>query len=259
MPDIDEAAAYANTNGDEPWSYAEGDGQSGYDSWGTAYGDGTVSADGALPEGEGYLPDDVALAGVGGVLRFGWAVLKWTTGLRIAWFIIDRAEADMEDRERQKTRAAQVEGWRQLGDEARYRTLVEGATHVLEGFATSSDSDIIAFSLDSARRVQAVTDSLVQLFRSNDHWIGEDITIDGGFLARMPEDKWNAIESHAETLQNEWFEALRSGEPFNDPLRPTRGPVQVNPDDVSRLFFERVSHPQYVINVRGEPPDEEST
>jgi hypothetical protein len=205
------------------------------------------------------LPDGVALAGLGGVLRVGWTIFKWApgAGLRIAWFIIESAERDKEDRQRDKTRQAQVEGWRKLGDEARHRTLIEAATHILEGSATSSDADIIAFSPDTAQRIQAVTDSLVELFRSNDHWIGEDLTVDGGFLARMPEDTWKAIESHAETLQDQWFEALRSGEPFNDQLRPTRGPVQVNADDVSRLFFERVSHPQYVLKVRAEPPDDD--
>jgi peptidoglycan hydrolase-like protein with peptidoglycan-binding domain len=157
-----------------------------------------------------------------------------------------------ERQERREKEAAALEALRTTGDEYRRWTLAKAAANIIQDFLVSSDADGVLYTMGEGQRIQAAQAALVDLLHEND-WIAgaSEIGVVEGWLGNIPEDAWNQITGRVNGLWNGLVEALQSGTPrSNEGPDQVRGAIDVDAQDVHRLFFSQTSHSEYYIKGR---------
>jgi len=157
-----------------------------------------------------------------------------------------------ERQERREREAAELEALRSTGDAYRRWTLAKAAANIIQDFIVSSDADGVLYNASDAQRIQADEAALVDLLHEND-WIAgsSDIGVTEGWLGHVPEEVWNHISGQVIGLWNALTQALQSGTPrLNEGADLARGAINVNVEEVHRLFFSQTSHSEYYVKGR---------
>ncbi len=193
--------------------------------------------------GEGPVPN--ITGPLGNLVLFGPSPLMIFSIIGIIGGLAERHEW----REKQ---AAALEALRTTGDEHRRWTLANAAANIIQDFLVSSDADGVLYTTSEAQRIQAGGAALVDLLHEND-WIrgASEIGVVEGWLGNIPQDVWNEIGGRVNGLWKEMVEALQSGTPrSNEGPDLVRGAIDVDAEDVKRLFFSPTSHSEYYVKGR---------
>ena len=157
-----------------------------------------------------------------------------------------------ERRERREREAAELEALRSTGDTYRRWTLAKAAANIIQDFLVSSDADGVLYNTSDAQRIHSDEAALVDLLHQND-WVASssEIGVAEGWLGHIPEEVWKEISGQVIGLWNALTQALQSGTPrSNEGPDLASGAINVNPEDVHRLFFSQTSHSEYYVKGR---------